>query len=144
MKLLIFLKKLNHSLKPITMTSYHKKTEKNFYIKNMHDHKRKIDCFCVKEEMSTNGKLIWISSIVMIVGIFTAILISIGIVKVRRLLAEIGWILWNYLLLIINFVKDYFPCQLLYKKNNFIALMLHQNAKDHLRRKQKYILTDVT
>ena len=35
MKPVIFLKKLNHSLKPITMTSYYKKTEKNFFIKNM-------------------------------------------------------------------------------------------------------------
>ena len=72
------------------MTSSYKKLERKFSIRNMHDHEREIDCFCVQEGISTNGKLIWISSIVMIVGIFTAILISIGIVRVRRLLEEVG------------------------------------------------------
>ena len=89
MKAVVSLNKLKHSLKPITMTSSYIKSEKKFLIRNMHNQEREIDCFCVKEEMSTNGKLMLISSVVMIVGICTAILISIGIMKVRRLLEEV-------------------------------------------------------
>ena len=144
---MIFLKKLNLSLTPITMTSSYNKFEKQFLIRNLHDEERLIDCYCiqgsrnqnrlvqakrfgpvlgpdrtwtnkklenlepgrtrtnnikkiseqvwpsdsdgpwipdcVKEEMSMIGKMIWISSLVIIVGICSSIFLSFRIAKTR-------------------------------------------------------------
>ena len=51
---MIFLKKLNLSLTPITMTSSYNKFEKQFLIRNLHDEERLIDCYCIQGSRNQN------------------------------------------------------------------------------------------
>ena len=86
----ISLKKLNHTLKPIVMTIWYNKSEKKILVENVHDRKREIDCYCVNAEMSLNGKIILILSFVIIIGICTAIILSIKIMRARSRLARLA------------------------------------------------------
>ena len=82
--ILISPKKLNHTLKPITMTSHYNKYEKKLSIHNMRNQEREMDCYCFKDEISMIGKLLWVVGLVMALGICTSMILSVRIVREKR------------------------------------------------------------
>ena len=82
--LIISPKKLNHTLKPVTMTSRYNKVEKKLLIHNMRDQEREMDCYCFKDEVSMIGKLFWVVGLFMALGICTSMILSVRIVREKR------------------------------------------------------------
>ena len=82
--------KLQHSLKPIVMTSSYNKAEKKFLIYNIRSNERKIDCFCVKGEMSMMGKLLSVVIILMVLGVCISFVLARRIVKARSKLVALN------------------------------------------------------
>ena len=71
------------------MTSFYNKAEKKFLIYDIGDDERAIDCFCVKDEISMMGKLIWVVGILLAFGIVSSLFLSIRIVKARSKLVAL-------------------------------------------------------
>ena len=79
--LIISPKKLNHTLKPVTMTSHYNKVEQKLLTHNMRDQEHEMDCYCFKDEVSMIGKLLWVVGLVMAFGIGTSMILSVRIVR---------------------------------------------------------------
>ena len=79
--------KLEHSLEPIVMACFYDKSENKFTIKDIRSNEQKIGCFCVKGEISSMGKLIWVVGIMMVLGIGISLFLAIRINKARSKLA---------------------------------------------------------
>ena len=71
------------------MTSFYNKAEKKFLIYDIGNDERAIDCFCVKDEISMMGKLIWVVGILLAFGIVSSLFLSIRIVKARSKLVAL-------------------------------------------------------
>ena len=73
------LKKLYQSLTPIVMTSTYNKPQKEFSIRNIKSFEQKVDCICVKDEISTTGIFVGFVGLILILGLWTSTFLSIRI-----------------------------------------------------------------
>ena len=74
---------------PLKVATPGNKAEKNFLVHDIGNDERAINCFCVKDDTSMMGKLIWVIGISLTFGIVSSLFLSIRIVKARSKLAAL-------------------------------------------------------